>query len=82
MLSLRTYYTAGIQWIKKVIQYTIFMFFFRLWTTQGKNTSKSQKTVSDEIYVLLDEVESDLGEDVNNERNNSDKEFLGNDEVD
>ena len=42
----------------------------------------TENTVSDEIYVLLDEVESDLDEDVNNERNNSDKEFFGIDEVD
>ena len=42
----------------------------------------TEKTGSDEMYALLDEVESDLDEDVDNEINDSDKEFLGNDEPD
>ena len=52
-----------------------------------KNSRKTyveiaEKKGSDEIYALLDEVESDLNEDVNNETNDSDTEFVGNEEVD
>ena len=42
----------------------------------------TEKTGSDEMYVLLDEMESDLVEDVDNEMNDSDTEFFGNDELD
>ena len=41
-----------------------------------------EKTGSDEICALLDEVESNLDEDVDNEMNDSDTEFSGNDELD
>ena len=41
-----------------------------------------KKTGCNEIYALLDEVESDLDEEVDNELHNSDKKFFGNDEVD
>ena len=41
-----------------------------------------KKTGWNEIYALLDEVESDLDEEVDNELHNSDKKFFGNDEVD
>ena len=40
------------------------------------------KTGSDKIYPLLDEVKSDLDEDVDNKMNDSDEKFFGNDEGD
>ena len=51
-----------------------------------KTTLKSQKTRNmakyDEICTLLDEVESDLDEDVNDKMNDTDTIFFGNNEVD
>ena len=42
----------------------------------------TEKTGSDEIYELVDEVETDLYENVANEMNDSDTELLENDELD
>ena len=42
----------------------------------------TEKTGSDEIYLLLDKVTSDLNEDVGKKMNDSDSKFLGNDGVD
>ena len=42
----------------------------------------TEKTGSDEIYELVDEVETDLYENVANEMNDSDTELFENDELD
>ena len=59
------------------------MFFFRWWNdSRKKNVEITKNTGSDEIYAVLDEVESALDEDVDNEINDSDTEFFVNDELD
>ena len=60
--------------IKSYSLYNFLSFFFQTMNnSRKKNTLQSQKkTGSDEIYTLLDEVESDLDEDVDNEMNDSD----------
>ena len=50
--------------------------------SRKKNVEITKNTGSDEIYALLDEVESALDEDVDNEINDSDTEFFVNDELD
>ena len=62
--------------------YNFYVFLQIVKNSRKKYVEIAEKTGSDEIYALLYEVESDLNEDVNNETNDSDTEFVGNDEVD
>lgn len=67
---------------KSYTLYNFYVFLQIVKNSRKKCIEIAEKTGSDDIYALLDEVESDLNEDVNNETNDSDTEFVGNDEVD
>ena len=50
--------------------------------SRKKYVEITENTCSNEICALLDEVKSDLNEDVDNEMNDSDTKLFGKDEVD
>ena len=50
--------------------------------SRKKYVEITEKTGSDKMLALLDEVESNLHEDFDNEMNDSDTEFFGNNELD
>ena len=68
--------------IKSYSLYNFHAFILIMNNSRKKNVEITKNTGSDEIYAVLDEVESALDEDVDNEINDSDKEFFVNDELD
>ena len=68
--------------VKGYSLYNFHVFLQIMNNSRKKYVEITEKTGSYEIYALLDEVESNLDKDVDNEMNDSDAEFFGNDELD